>query len=58
METSALTNNNVEAAFLELVKTIYENTGDDESQPGTQTEGDRTTVFVQQKAEQPKKSCC
>jgi GTPase SAR1 family protein len=29
METSAQLNENVENAFLELVKTIYENTGDD-----------------------------
>lgn len=44
METSALSNSNVEAAFLELVKTIYENTGDDISQPGAQTEGERTYI--------------
>jgi hypothetical protein len=29
METSALSSKNVEQAFLELVKTIYENTGED-----------------------------
>lgn len=59
METSALENVNVDNAFLELVRFVYENSGSD---PNVQTmpEGESHPTIYVESAKQPQKSssCC